>query len=51
MIFADNFTIIEIYNDIAVILLLLFIIWNYLYPLFTVMGIRNNNDLLFCWLI
>ena len=41
----------ESYNNIAIILLVLIVFWNWLYSLFVDMDVINNNYLSFCWAI
>lgn len=51
MIFADDSKTAEGYNNIAVILLALFMPWDCLYSLFVDIGAINDNYLSFCWAI
>lgn len=48
IIFADNPKTARGYNNITIILLVLFVFWHCLYSLFADIDITDNNYLLFC---
>lgn len=48
---ADGFRSVEGYNNIAVILLILFVLWDCLHLLFVDINAINDNYLSFCWAI